>query len=252
MKPEPISSNELEPFNHGFFTRIGGVSTGHYESLNCGLSTNDATENVLCNYKIVADTLGISPDQLVVAKQVHSSRTATIRQIPLQTQIEVDGMVTLLKDVALCVLTADCQPILMADVENGVIGVAHGGWKGTLHGIIENCLACMEKSGAQRNSIRAVIGPSICQKHYEVGQEVLEQCVSKYAFAGQFFETNERGRYQMDLSGLGLRILNDAGVKASSRINCCTYEDSHRFFSWRRSTHSGAGTCGVMISAIQM
>ncbi len=85
---------------------------------------------------------------------------------------KADAVVTDRPGLAIGVGTADCGPILLADAEAGVIGAAHSGWRGALAGIGEATVAAMEKLGARRERIVAILGPTISQANYEVGPEV--------------------------------------------------------------------------------
>jgi YfiH family protein len=154
--------------------------------------------------------------------------------------------------VALSVLTADCQPVLFADREAGVVGAAHAGWRGALDGVLEATLDAMERLGAERARTVAVIGPSISQRAYEVGQEFLERFMDKDSDTSRFFVNGAAGRYQFDLTGYGLARLRAAGVGQAEWTGHCTYSDPERFYSFRRATHRGEADYGRLIAAIRL
>jgi polyphenol oxidase len=172
MTLEILTSDSLSPTRHGFFTRRGGASSGVFTGLNCGTGSSDQSEIVGINRGRVADAMGVAPDHLVGVHQVHSATVVRVTG-PLDPKPRADAMVTDQPGIALSVLTADCQPVLFADAEAGVIGAAHAGWRGALDGILENTVEAMVELGAQRERIAAVIGPSISQRAYEVGPELL-------------------------------------------------------------------------------
>ncbi len=174
MTLEILVSDALGPVSHGFFTRRGGASSGVFEGLNCGLGSSDQTDIVAINRARVADALGVGSDHLVTVHQIHSPDVATLSGPIVGSLPRVDGLVTATPGLAVGVLTADCQPVLFADVRAGVVGAAHAGWKGALAGILEATVDAMEVLGARRSSIAAVIGPSISQRNYEVGPEFFE------------------------------------------------------------------------------
>ena len=121
---------------HGFFTRQGGVSSAEFESLNCSLSSEDATELVLENRGRVS--IGLDCETLVSLKQIHSNKVIVVKSQADTNQVtEGDGMVTRERKTGLGVLGADCAAVLFADKENQIIGAAHGGWQGALTGIID-------------------------------------------------------------------------------------------------------------------
>ena len=248
MTLQPITSDELA-IRHGFFTRSGGASSGVYSGLNCGLGSTDQRETVLINRARVAEELGVAPERLVSVHQTHSARAVALDDPPSE-QIKADAMVTATPGLALGILTADCQPVLFADAENGVVGAAHAGWKGALDGILEATIDAMESLGAERATIHAVIGPSISQRAYEVGPEFLDRFLDESPEYARFFANGEGDRLQFDLIGFGLYRLREAGVAHASWTGHCTYSDPERFYSYRRSVHRREADYGRLISAI--
>ncbi|WP_224815764.1 peptidoglycan editing factor PgeF [Hasllibacter sp. MH4015] len=252
MQLEPITSAALGGVRHGFFTRIGGASSGIFAALNCGGGSSDQAEIVAMNRTRVADAMGVAPDHLVGVHQVHSADVAVVDG-PMEARPRADAMVCNVPGVALGILTADCQPVLFADAEAGVIGAAHAGWRGALDGVLEATLDKMAELGADRAQIHAVIGPSISQRAYEVGQEFLERFMDKDSGASRFFVNGASAdKYQFDLTGYGLHRLRAAGIGSAEWTGHCTYSDADRFYSYRRATHRGEADYGRLISAIRL
>lgn len=242
----------LDRVRHGFFTRRGGASSGLYAGLNCGRGSNDQQDVVETNRSRAAEAMGVSLSHLAGVWQVHSADVATINSaddIPALTRTKADALVTATPGIALSVLTADCQPVLLADRQAGVIGAAHAGWRGSLDGVLEATVAAMQSLGASR--IKAVIGPCISQRAYEVGWEFMESFTDEDPGYQRFFSGGPNEQPMFDLPGFGLSRLRDAGVEAAW-IGHCTYADSERFFSYRRSTHRGEADYGRLISAITL
>lgn len=250
MTLSPITSDELG-VQHGFFTRLGGASSGIYASLNCGFGSTDQREMVAINRERVADHLGLSADKLAGVHQVHSADVVTL-DAALDTPQKADAMVTATKGLGLGILTADCQPVLFADATHGVIGAAHAGWQGALDGVLEATVDAMEQIGAKRGSIAAVIGPSISQRAYEVGPEFLDRFTEADPDTARFFANGTGDRYMFDLIGFGLHRLRGAGVGVASWTGHCTYSDPERFFSYRRSVHEKQADYGRLIAAIRL
>jgi YfiH family protein len=163
-----------------------------------------------------------------------------------------DAMVTATPGLVLGVLTADCQPVLFADAKAGVIGAAHAGWRGTFDGVLEATVGAMERLGATRGDITAVIGPTISQPAYEVGPEFFETFIDDDRDNARFFVNGQNGRYLFDLPAFGLSRLRAAGVGHAEWTRHCTYRDPERFFSFRRTTHAGEADYGRLISAIRL
>ncbi len=232
---------------HGFFGRTGGISTGLYESLNCGPGSKDAPEAVTENRRRVADALGAT--ELISLSQIHSP---IVHIVESAARLEGDAMVTTVPGLALGILTADCAPVLLADTQAQVIGAAHAGWKGALGGVLEGALEAMEKLGADRTRIAAAIGPCISQDNYEVSWEFRDKFLELGLRNRKFFvpSPGKEGHYRFDLEGYAAHRLTAAGVASVEKIGVCTYPPQNGFFSFRRTTHAGEPDYGRQISAI--
>ena len=163
MTLEILTADALAPVRHGFFTRAGGASSGVFAGLNCGTGSSDQTEVVAINRSRVAEAMGVAHDHLLGVHQIHSANVLHVNH-PYTNKPKADGLVTRTPGLALSVLTADCQPVLFADAQAGVIGAAHAGWKGAQAGILEATIDAMVDQGATRDRIHAVIGPTISQR----------------------------------------------------------------------------------------
>lgn len=252
MTLEILTSDDLAPLRHGFFTRKGGASSGLFRGLNCGTGSSDQSDSVTINRERVAEAMGVSPAELIAVHQCHSADVVTV-DAPLTKPLpKADAMVTATPGLVLSILTADCQPVLFADPEAHVIGAAHGGWRGALAGVLENTIDAMIKLGAQRQRINAVIGPCISQAAYEVGPEFMDEIVSDDPDATRFFAGGKGDRIQFDLPSYGLARMRGAGVGSTSWIHHCTYLDEERFYSYRRSVHRKEADYGRLLSAIRL
>ena len=239
----------LDGVRHGFFTRKGGASSGLYSGLNCGRGSGDQAAIVAVNRARVETAMGAP---LATVHQVHSADVVVLGEgdsPDAMQQVRADALVTARPGVTLAVLTADCQPVLFADPDAGVIGAAHAGWKGALNGVLEATIAAMRDAGAE--NIRAVIGPTISQRAYEVGWDFMEEFCAEDPDNNRFFANGANGRPMFDLPGYGLARLRAAGVDAAWSGHC-TYSDPDRFFSYRRATHQGAADYGRLISAVAL
>lgn len=180
MSKPPFSQGHklstMSGIKHGFFGREGGVSSELYDSLNVGEGSGDDATCVHQNRERVREAIGA--DHLLSCYQIHSANVITVDE-PWEVRPEGDAMITTVPGIALCILTADCVPILFADAKAGVIGAAHAGWKGALSGVVEATLNAMETLGADRSEITAAIGPAIQQDSYEVGPEFRDTWVGE-------------------------------------------------------------------------
>ncbi|MEC9312704.1 MAG: peptidoglycan editing factor PgeF [Pseudomonadota bacterium] len=251
MTLEILTSDLLGPVRHGFFTRRGGASSGIFEGLNCGLGSSDQREAVELNRARVAAAMEVAPERLARVNQVHSPDVAVIEEVG-NSPDRADAMVTRTPGVALSILTADCQPVLFADPEAGVIGAAHAGWRGALDGVLSATVEAMVDLGATRRNILAVIGPTISQRAYEVGPEFFDDFMAEDPENARFFANGEGDRLLFDLPGLGLHKLRSAGVAEAEWTGHCTYSDPKRFYSYRRATHEKQADYGRLIACIRL
>lgn len=252
MTLESITADSLKPAPHGFFTRLGGASSGIFQGLNCGRGSTDQKDVVAINRERVAHAMGADIEQLVGVHQIHSADVATIAQAPKpgDPHATADALVTDQKGLVLGILTADCAPVLFADPTAKVVGAAHAGWKGAIGGVLEATLDAMEALGAQRENISAVVGPTISQQAYEVGPEFLETFLARDESYGRFFINGTGDRYMFDLPGFALFRMRTAGIGQAEWSRHCTYSDPTRFYSYRRSVHKKQADYGRLIATI--
>ena len=251
MTLEILTSDSLGDIRHGFFTRHGGASSGVFSGLNCGSGSSDQREIVAINRARVAEAMQVEPGHLLGVHQIHSA-TAIIADTPFQDKPRADALVTATPGLALSILTADCQPVLFADTDAGVIGAAHAGWRGALDGVLSATVDAMEQLGARRENITAVIGPCISQRAYEVGPEFIESFMAEDPDFARYFVNGVGDKMQFDLPGFGLNRLRAAGVGHAEWTHHCTYSDPDRFYSYRRTTHNKEADYGRLIAAITL
>lgn len=251
MTLEILTSETLSPVRHGFFTRRGGASSGVFAGLNCGSGSSDQTEIVSINRARAAEALDVAPDRLTGVHQIHSADVAIV-DAPSKVPPRADGIVTKTPDLAISVLTADCQPVLFADEKAGVVGAAHAGWRGALDGVLEATIDAMLSLGATRDGIAAVIGPTISQSAYEVGPEFFDTFMVEDESYARFFAGGTDDRMHFDLPAFGLYRLRSAGIGSAEWTRHCTYADPERFYSYRRTTHAKEADYGRQIAAIRL
>ena len=239
---------------HAFFTREGGVSTGVYASLNGGVGSHDAPAAVAENRARMAGALGVAPGRFLVPYQIHSSE-AVIVSAPWATEARprVDGIVTATPGLALGVTGADCGTILFADPRAGVIGAAHAGWSGALHGVLEATLGAMEKCGARRADVATALGPMIGPQSYEVGPEYRARFLAASPDHARFFAASINPQHFMfDLPAFIAMRLERARVGGFESLGLDTYADDKRFYSYRRSVHRKEADYGRLVAAVTL
>ena len=228
---ELVKAQLLRAVPHGFAGRQGGVSTGLYAGLNVGLGSDDDRAAILRNRDLARDAV-LPGAQLVTERP------------------EADALVTDRPGLLLGILTADCVPVLFADVQAGVVGAAHAGWKGAIGGVTDATLAAMERIGAARDRIMAAIGPCIGRASYEVTEDFALRFEAADGENGRFFSAGRPGHLQFDIGGYVASRLAAAGVARVEMLDEDTYAQPDRFFSYRRSCHRGEAGYGRQMSMI--
>ena len=242
---------------HAFFTRIGGVSEGVFESLNFAEGIGelkDSEENVIENYGIAALIFGLSASDVCRTYQTHTSVVVFADEekrgvgfVKPKFDFGVDGLVTKERDLLLSVRTADCVPVLLCDKNKTVCAAVHAGWRGTVGGITKNAISMMVEAGVDKNDILAAIGPCIGCCCYEVGAEVRDEFIAASPEYSAFF-TPKGEKFMLDLNLANESILINSGLKPEnvSRLDLCTKCNEKHFFSHRRSGTS-RGTMSAFI-----
>ena len=247
--------SHLITFPHGFSTRTGGVSEGIFASLNLGMSRGDDAENVKENYRLFFDSCGIKKIPFVCGKQVHGNNVMIVDANNARpaygygTLYEADGYVTSTPGVPLVVFTADCIPLLLADEKNRVVAAVHSGWRSTVADIEKVAVEKMLECGAEKEQIRACIGPAIGKCCFEVGSEVIEAantllCTDEC----DFYILKENGKYMLDLKGVLKKCLLRTGISEDhvEVIEDCTMCLPERYWS-HRYTNGNRGSQAAVI-----
>ena len=245
---------------HAISTRLGGVSKAPYDSLNLGLHVGDDVSAVLRNRELFANSLHLRAKDIVTPEQVHGNRILRVTEeergrgsdsyadaIP-----QADALITNVPGLPLMLCFADCVPVLFVDTEKLAVGIAHGGWKGTLQKIARKTLEAMQQEfGTEPEDCLVGIGPSIGPCCYEVGENVQEEC--RKAFPEHWRELlvqGEDGKTRLDLWKANRLQLQEAGVPEQN-VDCageCTYCKHNWFYSYR----ADGGTTGRIAAIIAL
>lgn len=218
-----------------FTSRAGGVSAAPYDSFNLGTHVGDDTAAVAANRARLAEVLGLPEERFVWMEQLHTN-TVTLIDGPSATPVEAtDALVTREKNLALCVLVADCTPVLLSDHTAGVIGAAHAGRMGARNGIVKNTVEAMVGLGAEPSRIQVLLGPAAAGESYEV-PEGMALDVEKH-LPGSRTRT-KKGTSGIDVRAGLVRQLLSLGVTHIDADPRDTITDTD-FFSHRREGVTG-------------
>ncbi len=244
-------------------TRIGGVSRGAWAAdpaapalgggLNLGASCGDDPEAVRENRRRLAREL---PDAPLWLAQVHGTQVWRDDGVRSARDDEgdaalprADAAITDRSGRVLAVLTADCLPVLLAERDARVVGIAHAGWRGLAHGVVEAAVAAMRERVPDAQ-IAAFLGPAIGPRAFEVGDEVREAfCDADPRAREAFVPGVASGKWFADLYALARQRLAGCGVTEVAGAPACTVSDASRFYSFRRDRTTGRMASLIWIDA---
>jgi YfiH family protein len=247
---EAIRAAALDAVPHAFLGRRGGTSEGPMWGLNVGYGSGDDPQLIAENRRRAIAAV-LPRAELATVHQIHSATVVQVKRPWAQeARPKADAMVTDRPGILLGVLTADCCPVLLADVRAGVVGAAHAGWRGALAGVTDSAVAAMERLGASRDRVAAAVGPCIGPASYEVDDAFRLHFVEQDQANERFFTNGAAGKPHFDLPAYVRHRLLAAGIGEVETLHLDTYADADRFYSYRRSSHRGEPSYGRQISLI--
>jgi len=242
--------SEIPFIKHGFSTKLGGVSKGHMATMNLGYGGPllDDPSNVLENFLLITESMGIDPNTIVRSWQVHKTNIRIVTKEDCGKGLyrerdynEIDGLISNTPGVTLVTNYADCVPLFFVDPVKKAIGLSHSGWRGTVQKMGKVTVEHMTEAFASNpDDIICVIGPSICEQCFEVGEEVAAQFNKIFNLSDDnnyIISPNNKGRYQCDLWAANKAVLKEAGIKEDNihTSGVCTSCHDELLFSHRKS-----------------
>ncbi len=248
---------------HAFSTRIGGVSSVPFDSLNLGNpqgAVQDSVDNLQRNFAILLSALGLTDVPMATVQQVHGCEAALLRaegegeysesvaaelRDRFQGQTRADAIISDVASAALAIRIADCAPVLLASEDGRTVAAIHAGWRGVVSGVIARSISEINTLGITSDRILASIGPMISVKYFEVGSEV----AGEFHAAGLSAAVTTAGytKPHVDLPAAIKLQLQRCGVTRMDGGSLCTYANATDFYSHRRDH----GTTGRMIAIIR-
>ena len=245
--------------SHRFFQRIGGTSPNPWRALNTSYDTSDAPARVDENLARIRFQLGVPKDALYAVTQVHGSAVVVVsgEEDPAELRsMKADALVTVARDVAVGVRTADCAPILLALDDGSAVAAVHAGWRGAVGGVVDSAVRELcTRAAASPARVVAAVGPCIGLDAFEVGPEVVSAAARALHVGdgdlGVLVKSGRDDRMHLDLAGLVLRVLAQCGVDRAERVGGCTVTEELAFYSHRRDVTLRKGSeTGRQMSAI--
>lgn len=243
---------------HCFTTRMGGVSTGIFESLNLSFTRGDEKSAVEENFRRISEFLGCDYGDFVLSDQTHTTNVRRVGKddagkglVRARDYTDVDGLITDEPGIVLSTFYADCVPLYFVDVKNRAIGLSHSGWRGTVCRMGQETLDAMRREfGTQPEDVVCAIGPSICQDCYEVSEDVAEEFMREFSgHEPEILIAKGNGKYQLDLWRANEIVLLEAGIRQEhlSVTDICTCCNSRVLFS-HRASQGKRGNLGAFLS----
>lgn len=245
-------------------TRHGGYSQGNYGELNVNLYCGDHPEAIAKNRKLLCKALAVAEDRLVMPHQVHDTGVSQIgktffllsEDIRKQVLEGIDALITNMRHICIGVSTADCIPIIIYDPEHHAAGVVHSGWRGTVANITGRVVTSMQRAyQSNPEMLKAVIGPGISLKNFEVGDEVYEAFraagfpMERIAASPKSSPKEKDLKWHIDLWEANKWLLEEMGVSDIYIEGTCT-RACEDFYSARRETiNTGRNYNGIFINS---
>lgn len=218
----------------GITTRLGGVSQPPFDSLNLATHVDDQQSDVLANRKLLKDYLEL-PEEPHWLNQVHGCRVS----MDSSTESEADACMTQTTGRVCAVMTADCLPVLITDKQGSCVAAVHAGWKGLEQQVIARAIEIMP---AKVSDLLVWLGPAIGPQAFEVGEEVRDLFLEQGRSFANAFVTGDgaaEGKWLMDIYNVASQQLTELNVSGVYGGGFCTYQDTERFYSFRRDKITG-------------
>jgi len=215
--------------------RRGGRSSSPYHHFNLGGHVGDDPAAVTANRERLARELGVETADLVWMSQVHGTAVEVVTGRQTGPPPEADALVTATPGLVLCVLVADCVPVLLADPVAGVVAAVHAGREGVRQGVVPAALRAMADLGSRPGDVQALLGPAVCGLDYEVPRAMADEVAR---VAPDAAVRSRRGTPALDLRAGLTQTLHRAGVGQVVQDPRCTVED-RVLFSHRRDGVTG-------------
>lgn len=247
--PSPAQpGHELSPllsragFRHAFFTRLGGVSSGSFQTLSFSTAVGDDPLHVAENLRRAGALLGVSEERILYLSQVHGCHVHVCRSPAVRSHtitLEGDAIGGAVPNHAYAVRSADCVPVLVADDQSGAVMAIHAGWRGIVRGVVEAGVASLREGAGTRARLLAAIGPHISGEAFEVSEEVASElaAVCPGSMPPAFVKRpGGRAKPHVDLRLIVTRKLLELGLEPASidHVGGCTLREPERYFSFRR------------------
>ncbi|WP_094602681.1 Polyphenol oxidase [Sporomusa silvacetica DSM 10669] len=242
---------------HGISTRLGGHSTAPFHSLNLGLHTGDDAEAVWNNRQLFCQAVGLAPDKVVTAEQIHG---VVVEQVTVadagrgakhyhEAIKGTDALITNVPGLPLMLFFADCVPVLIVDPVAKAVGISHAGWKGTVGKIAQKTVLAMQQQFNTNPADCLVgIGPSIGPCCYEVDEVVINKLKVNFDNWEELVEPHSN-HWRLNLWEANRHQLREIGVPDNTITVCdvCTACNTEIFFS-HRAEAGRTGRIGAIIA----
>ena len=266
---EYLTFKNLQGFGfirHTFSTRIGGVSSGIFSSMNLGYTRGDDKACVDENFSRMAAVLGCGMDDFVTGIQTHTTNVRLVTEADRGKGVvrpvdysDVDGLITNIPGIVLVTFYADCVPLFFVDPVHKAVGLSHSGWRGTVQRMGAVTIKAMHDNfGTEPSDLICGIGPCICMDCYEISEDVANEFIREFPgcllSAGDtlsdntFLRSKGDDKYLLDLRSANRYIMMESGIPEGSieLPGICTCCRNDYLFS-HRATHGKRGNMAAFL-----
>jgi len=220
------------------------------EEFTLSLSSHPDREFVLANREALANAMQVAPSRIVFPSQIHETKIVRVDETTSKDDVAgTDALICNAKGICICVMSADCVPILLYDTRNEVIAAVHSGWRGTVAKILEKTLKRLkDEFGTEGEDLLCGIGPSVSQESYEVGEEVISSVESAFGSGSDLLIFHDTRKAKLDLWKANTIQLMEFGVypEQIEVSDLCTVKNNSYFFSARKGD-SGRFAAGILL-----
>ncbi|MGE5087284.1 MAG: peptidoglycan editing factor PgeF [Bacillota bacterium] len=179
-------------------------------------------------------------------KQVHSDVVVESKDDLLDYQQVADAHFSTAKNLALCVITADCVPALFYHQKTGTIAGVHAGWRGVANRILIKTIQTLKSRGIPASELEVIIGPHIQKNSFEVGLDVRDQILSSLGSLSEaekaiYWEQKDSDKALVDLNLIVKAQLESEGISFNQVFDLHIDTVSDPFFHSHRRDKEKAG-----------
>lgn len=200
-----------------------------YSNISDGNMSEKYGQDAISNRENFIKGCGFEVADSVIMNLVGNENILSVNET-LANSLDAEGLMTILPELPLLLLTADCIPAVLYDDKNKTLGLLHLGRVNTDKKLLLKMIDMLIENGAGLDSLKLILGPGIRKESYVFKD--LPELESDWSN----FSHKENGAITLDLFGFNVEIAKTCGLKEENivDINIDTFID-RSYYSHRRS-----------------